>query len=240
MLAALLDLLFPRRCPACDELADRSTGFCAECSAALVRAPPRACPSCGTPAAGDGPPLPCADCRAHPPAFCRAAAAFLFGGPLADAVARFKAGGVPEFPELVAGAFADAIRRCGRADPGLPFFELAIAVPPDPRRLARRGFDPGTLVARAALRRLDLRLAPGLLRSAPRPRAQRELSRAERLRALRGLFRLAPHAEGALRGRHVLLLDDVRTTGATVSSCARVLRDGGAASVRVATLALVE
>jgi predicted amidophosphoribosyltransferase len=167
-------------------------------------------------------------------------AAFLFGGPLADAVGRFKAGQIPEFPEVVAPFFAAAINRLIREDPGAPPFDLALAVPPDPRRLARRGFDPGTLVARAALRRLGLRPTHGLLVSGPRPRTQRELPRAVRLRALHDLFRLVPGAGRRLRDRHVLLLDDIRTTGATVSACSRVLRDGGAASVRVATLALVE
>jgi predicted amidophosphoribosyltransferase len=113
-------------------------------------------------------------------------------------------------------------------------------VPPDPGRLARRGFDPGTLVAGAAARRLDLPFRTDLLASAPRPRPQRTLSRAERRRALAGVFSLAPHAPAVLAGREVLLLDDVRTTGSTTAACAALLRRGGAAAVRVATLALVE
>jgi predicted amidophosphoribosyltransferase len=238
--AALLDLLFPHRCPACDGLAERALGFCPSCAAALVPVPRHACPVCGAPSGNDGPALPCAACRSRPPPFRRATAAFLFGGPLADALGRFKAGRIPEFPEIVAPFLAAAVRRLARDDPGSTLLDLVLAVPPDPRRLARRGFDPGTLVARAALRRLGLHLAHGLLLSGPRPSAQRELPRDARLRALRDVFRLGPRAERLLRDRHVLLLDDVRTTGATISACARVLRDGGAASVRVATLALVE
>jgi predicted amidophosphoribosyltransferase len=240
MLEALLDLLFPHRCPACDALAAGGPGFCPPCAAALVPASLHACPRCGVPVHNDGPPLPCADCREHPPPFSAAAAAFLFGGPLADAVARYKGGSVPELPEIVAPALADAARRTLASPTGPPRWDFAVAVPPDPVRLARRGFDPGTLVAAAAARRLGLRLARGLLLSVPRPRSQRTLDRAERLRSLRHVFSLARGVRERLCGRHVLLLDDVRTTGSTITACARVLRTAGAASVRVATLALVE
>ncbi|MBI5500902.1 MAG: ComF family protein [Deltaproteobacteria bacterium] len=240
MLSDLLDLLFPRRCPACDAVADVSARFCPDCLPGVVPAPRHACPVCGAPAGHDGPVFPCVECRRRPPPFRRAAAAFLFGGSLADALARFKSGGVPDFPDAVAAPFARAVARLLAADrPPLPV-HLAVAVPPDPQRLARRGFDPATLVIRAALRHLDLRLAHDVLRSGPRPRPQRDLDRDARLRALHGVFRAAPGAERRLRGRHVLLLDDVRTTGSTVAACARTLLAAGAASVRVATLALVE
>jgi predicted amidophosphoribosyltransferase len=240
VLGAIVDLLFPHRCPACDALAGRSAGFCTRCAAALVPVPPAACPVCGVPTGGDGPPLVCADCRVHRPPFLRAASAFLFGGPLADAVGRFKAGGIPEFPRVVAPALATVVRRMLRHDPGAPACGLAVAVPPDPARLARRGFDPGTQIGAAAAHALGLPLRPGLLASGPRPHPQRELPREDRLRALRGAFRLTARGAAAVAGRHVLLLDDVRTTGSTVTACARVLRSGGAASFRVATLALVE
>jgi predicted amidophosphoribosyltransferase len=238
--SALLDLLFPIRCPTCDGIADRASRFCPDCLPSVLRVPPHACPVCGVPASNDGPALPCADCRRHPPPFRRAVAAFLFGGALADALARFKAGRAQDFPDAVAAPFAAAIDGLRRDDLDGPPFELAVAVPPDPRRLAARGFDPGSTVARAALRRLGLRLQPDVLRSDPRPRPQRDLDREARLRALRGVFHPAPGAEHRLRGRHVLLLDDVRTTGSTIAACSRTLREAGAASVRVATLTLVE
>lgn len=237
----LVDLWFPHRCPACDALAAGGPGFCPRCAAALVPVPAAACPICGRPLGGDGPALSCPDCRTDPPPFAAAASAWLFGGPLAEAVGRFKAGRIPEFPTIAVPALAAVARRLLAAGGSSPSRRtLAVAVPPDPGRLARRGFDPGTLVAAATARRLGLPFRTDLLASALRPRPQRALSRAERRRALAGVFSTTPQAPAALAGREVLLLDDVRTTGSTTAACAALLRRGGARVVRVATLALVE
>lgn len=239
--SGVLDLLFPHRCPACDALSAGGPGFCPRCAAALVPVPDAGCPICGRPGGGEAPALPCVECRAEPPPFDAARSTWLFGGPLAEALGRFKAGRVPEFPAIVAPALAATARRLfGPAGPDRRRAPLVVAVPPDPGRLALRGFDPGTLVAAAAARRLGLPLRTDLLASGPRPRAQRSLSRVERHRALVGVFSAAPHAGEVLAGREVLLLDDVRTTGSTTAACARLLRRAGAATVRVATLALVE
>mgnify|MGYP003872485427 CR=1 FL=1 len=203
--------------------------------------PEAVCPVCGRPGGGDGPCLACAECRAERPPFEAAGSAWLFGGPLAEALGRFKAGEIPEFPAIAAPSLATVARRL--FGPGVGEMRprpLAVAVPADPVRLTRRGFDPGTLVGAAAARRLGLTFRSDLLGSAPRPRAQRALSRVERRRALAGVFFLRPHASAVLAGREVLLLDDVRTTGSTTAACARLLRRAGAAAVRVATLALVE
>jgi len=236
----LLDLLFPHRCPACDAIAGAEPGFCEACRAQVTAVRDPVCPRCGTPSWGDGPGFACADCRSSPPPFEAAASAFVFGGPLGEAIARFKAGRIPEFPSIVAPDFAGAIRKLRDRDGDGGPFDVTLAVPPDPRRLLRRGFDPGTLVAAAAARRLGLRLSHGLLESAPRAIPQRSLGRSERQRALDGVFRATRRGRERLEGRRVLLLDDVRTTGSTVAACSRLLLDAGAASVRVATLALVE
>jgi predicted amidophosphoribosyltransferase len=112
-------------------------------------------------------------------------------------------------------------------------------VPPDPVRALRRGFDPGTLIASAAAERLGIPFRTDLLASDRRSRSQRGLGRPERLEAVARAVRWGPGI-AAVRGRRILLLDDVRTTGATLTACAALLRRAGAAAVRVATLAWVE
>ena len=81
-------------------------------------------------------------------------------------------------------------------------------------------------------------LPDGLMRKRPTP-SQAGLSRAGRFRNVRGAFTVRPRHGQAIRGRHVVLVDDVMTTGATVESCARALLKGGATSVSVITLARV-
>ena len=85
----------------------------------------------------------------------------------------------------------------------------------------------------------DIATLPDLLIRRRRTPPQGHLSRAERLRNVAGAFAVRPSRLSAVRGRRVLLVDDVLTTGATVGACARVLRRAGAASVDVLTLARV-
>ena len=123
---------------------------------------------------------------------------------------------------------------------------VVVPVPLHWRRHLSRGYNQAALLALALARRLSLPLAPGLLRRARAGRSQIGLSRRGRLAALDGAFRarrgafLVPRpARGrvALRGRTVLLVDDVMTTGATLEACAVALRASGARAVVAVVLA---
>ena len=104
-----------------------------------------------------------------------------------------------------------------------------VAVPPEPLRLRRRGFDPADLIAGAIAKRLDVPLEPVLRRR----RGQRQVGRrrSERLAS-------PPRVSAAACPRHpALLVDDVLTTGATLRACARALRGAGCREIRAAVFA---
>ncbi len=116
---------------------------------------------------------------------------------------------------------------------------LVAPVPLHSGKLAQRGFNQSELIARAALRLKPagdrLQLSVGLLERPRETKSQIGLSRHQRRENIRGAFVIAQPSE--VQGREVLVVDDVFTTGTTVSECARILRRAGAAKVYVATVA---
>jgi ComF family protein len=154
-------------------------------------------------------------------------AVFRYGGPIADAIHRFKYDGRSDFGAPLGALMAEAAARwAGRLDAVVP-------VPLHWRRRRWRGFDQAALLAKPVSRAMGARaLLRGLRRTRHTP-SQLELPRRERQRNVAGAF--APHR---LRGaRRVLLLDDVRTTGATLNAASSALREGGVSEVHTLVLA---
>jgi ComF family protein len=112
--------------------------------------------------------------------------------------------------------------------------DVIVPVPLHPARLRRRGYNQAALLARELGRRVGLPVEERALQRVRATRSQMRLSAADRRRNVQGAFRCA---DGRVRGRRVLLLDDVCTTGATLEACADALRAGGAESVWALTLA---
>lgn len=114
-----------------------------------------------------------------------------------------------------------------------------VPVPLHPQKFRQRGFNQSELIARAALKfrpaKNRLQLQAGVLARLRPTKSQIGLSRHQRRENLRGAFGVVKPKE--IAGREVLLVDDVFTTGTTVSECARVLRRAGASKVWVATVA---
>jgi ComF family protein len=115
---------------------------------------------------------------------------------------------------------------------------LVVPVPLHARKLRQRGFNQSELIARAALKlepSAQFQLSAGSLKRCRETKSQIGLSRHQRRENIRGAFVVAKPEE--VNGREILVVDDVLTTGTTVSECARVLRRAGASKVYVATVA---
>ncbi len=181
---------------------------------------------------GTGSPGVCGECLQNPPPFTCHRSAGRYSGLLKDLIALFKYEGLePLGCDLARFAWA-ALSLESKLWDGV---EAVLPVPLHRRRLKSRGFNQAAVLARemeklAGLRSSNVRLMR--LKDIP---AQIGLAGGARRRNVRGAFGLR-RAEN-LAGRTFLLVDDVYTTGSTVTECCRVLKRGGAAEVRVLTLA---
>ena len=186
---------------------------------------PRRCPGCDERSECGA--VFCPSCTALIEPASESGAVFEYGGPVADAIQRFKYDARSELGALLGSAMAEeASRWAGRVDAVVP-------VPLHWRRRRARGYDQAALLAKPIARSLGV---PALLRGLRRVRntpSQVDLPHAERQRNIAGAF--APSGLHAL-GR-VLLVDDVRTTGATLGAASEALKAGGASEVHTFVLA---
>lgn len=215
----------PARCLYC-ETATAETVLCSACTARLPWNH-LACPGCALPQRHAA---RCGDCLRQPRPFDRAYCAFTLDAPVRGAIHSLKYEARFQAARALAQGMAAALR--ARPEP-LP--EVLVPVPLHPRRLMHRGYNQALELARVLSATLGV---PVQAQAARRRRAtpdQIGMSAIQRRRNLRGAF--ACTAE--LKGRHVALLDDVMTTGATLSELARAARQAGAARVEAWALARV-
>jgi ComF family protein len=181
----------------------------------------------------------CRVCRLAPPPFVRAVAYGLYQGRMKEAIHAFKYGRLYPAADGLARMLAEAI---GRLFGEAPSEMLVVPVPLHRSKLAQRGFNQARSLAQRALSSLaeshpawKLTLADSSLMRLRMTQSQAGLSPHERRLNVRGAFAVSD--PGAVAEKHILLIDDILTTGATARAAARALLDAGAASVWVATLA---
>ncbi len=213
MIDALWDLLFPAKCPFCHRLLrDGEKFLCARCQREL--------PWC---------PGPEGEQKVEFLAGC--VSALWYRDAVANGVHRFKFSGRSGY----AGCFGLLMAQAVRDAWGDVRFDGVSWAPLSPRRLRRRGYDQAGLLAREVAARLELPLVPALKKVRHTP-AQSGLEEDGSRRAnVLGAYESLPRVE--LAGKTLLLCDDVVTTGATLSECARILRTAGAERVFAVTLA---
>ena len=227
----LLHLLLPRVCLGCrEDLPLPLSGPLCGCCLGLLRpswAEPL-CRLCG--ALWEGPEPCCHDCRKGLRSVDAIRGAFLYRPPLPRLLHSFKYGARPSVGESLGFWMAGALARF----PELEGADALVPVPLHPSRLRERGFNQALILARHVGKASGLQVLDALSRRTDTA-AQWRFSRRKREGRLRGVFLAGPQA--GLWGRHVLLIDDVCTSGGTLEGCARALREAGAASVRAYVLA---
>ena len=213
--AALLDLVLPPRCPGCGV---EGTSMCPACTRPLERR------------LDEPPGLPIGLPADLPEGLAQLEWCAAFTGPVRAALLALKYDGDRRVAEPLGRA---AGRRWSRAGAG---GELVVPVPIHAERLRDRGYDQAVLLARVAASELGLPMAPALQRAVATT-AQYRLGRAGRAANVGHAFECRREHVAAVRGRHVLLLDDIVTTGSTLAACAQALYAAGARCVSGVTVA---
>ena len=229
-----VDVVLPPTCLACYAPVGASGALCPDCWSRVSFIGRPCCARCGLPFAIEAAPdALCGDCARAPPAYERARAAFLYEGAGRELILAFKMAD----RSWVAPMLAAWLQRA--AAPLLPDADLVVPVPLHRWRLLARRFNQAAVLAGLMARGTDAAAVPDLLVRTRRTPPQTRLPRSARRRNVRGAFAVRRSRAHLVAGRSVLLVDDVLTTGATVSACARALHEAGAARVDVATLARV-
>ncbi|VBB46331.1 ComF family protein [uncultured Desulfatiglans sp.] len=237
---ALVRMIYPPKCVVCgafieDEKppADRPYPlFCRSCLARWEPLSSPVCTCCGLPFSGprQNDHL-CGECTRKPPCFDALRAPFIYGETLTKAVHAFKYRGQEHLAKPFGRLLADYAARWLEASPPL----LVMPVPLHPRRLRERGFNQSLLLARPVAKRLQADLDFLALTRVRYTQTQTGLGHADRRENVHEAFFLKRPA--SVKGRDVLLVDDVATTGNTLNECARILKKAGAWSVKALTLA---
>lgn len=215
-------------CLLCGRQGEQPLALCLDCETELPWLA-GGCDQCALP----GPAGLCPACRLQPPPFSQVEAPLAYAFPVDALVARFKHQARWPLGRLLGALLSRHLQH--RYSAGLPRPEVLLPVPLARKRLRQRGFNQAQMLAGWLAKALGLAVDNRQLLRPRETLAQQRLLLAERQYNLNGAFALA--APTQLRGRHVALVDDVMTSGATARVLASLLRDAGAARVDVYCLA---
>lgn len=233
----ILNLILPPRCIVTGEIVDGQGMLSPKAWGDLSFIANPQCNRCGYPFDFDMGEVSegnvCAACLKNPPVYDKARAALIYDDASRNIVLSFKHGdqtqSVPTFIPWLNNAGRDILARA----------DYLVPVPLHRFRILRRRFNQSGLIATYLSQ--DAKI-PTLLDGLKRVRAtpiQGYLHAKERKKNVKNAFSVNPKHHDAIRNKHIVLIDDVYTTGATVSECTKVLLKGGAASVNILTLARV-
>ena len=225
---SMLDFALPPRCGGCGTIVDDIDSFCPGCWSELDFLQ-GGCARCGLPLEATDAET-CGRCLAKPPRLDRIRAAVAYGDISRSIAIRLKYGRKVGLARTMSRYMLGLIG-------DLPEQAMLIPVPLHRSRIWSRGFNQSAIVARELSRRTGLPVSVDALRRVRATPALKGMTRSQRRRTVAGAFRV--DAKAQLRGRTIVLVDDVLTTGSTANACARALKRAGAARVDLISWARV-
>jgi len=240
VLKSLIDLIYPPRCPICQAFLqeentlqdEQNLPFCRVCLDEFTQIKSPICPLCGRPFTdGVEQDHVCEDCIRKRPFYDTARAPYLYDGALMKAIHELKYGQKSYLADSLGFLLASFAQTWIDEMKG----PLIMPVPLHPRRLRARGFNQSLLLARCVAMKTGAELDFLSLRRTKFTKPQTELNSEERKRNVRKAFEVVNLEP--VKGRTIVLVDDVATTGSTLNECAKALKKAGADSVLCLVLA---
>ena len=223
VISQIINLIYPARCPICDEIEQRQLHLCENCEKETERIKER-CTGCGCPKNS---------CICHKNQFSLGLSSpFLYKDKLRIAIHRFKFGDEPELAKY----FGKEVAECVKEEFGEVMFDIVTCVPQTKRKRRKRGYNQSALLAKEIAKRLSLPFDELLLIKTRDTADQHDLKGKARITNLKNAF--AADKPDAVKGKTILLCDDIKTTGATLNECRKTLLESGAEAVYCATIAV--
>lgn len=223
---ALLVSLFPRRCAFCGEMVTFDAEYCSACQADLPVIESPVCLHCGHSKSD----CICKDKKLY---YSGIVAPYYYTGSAARALQNFKFRAMPFLAENMAKDMA----KCVKVNYCTEKFDCIAEVPVGRRRLRKRGYDQSKLLAEALAAQLEVPYCT-LLKKVVNNKEQHRQKAADRRANVYGAYAAVKHAD--ICGKRILLVDDVKTTGATLDECAKMLLLSGADSVHAVVFAVTK
>lgn len=237
-ISAALDLLFPPHCSACDAPlpSEGNKCLCRDCALRVAWIGTERCARCGDRVGlGSGVVADCPACRTYPPAFVKSSCALMkFGDcPARGLIHALKFAGKVHLSKLFGNLLAERVRDTDMLAPGL----LVVPAPVTRTTLQTRTFNQAEEIAACLARRLNLPLETRLLKKIRHTPPQATLGLEQRRLNLKGAFACDEKRAARFKNATILFVDDVITTGSTISECARTLVAAGIGEVHAAAVA---
>ena len=228
----IIEMIFPSHCLGCQEIVNKDALFCNACWPKLQFITEPKCKICSYPFEFQGLEIICAKCLAKKPAYDKLIAIFRYNYLLKKVIQSFKYHQqthiAKKLTKLIIPKTKDILNEA----------EIIAPIPLYIKRLQKRTFNQSNLIAREIMKEYDhLKLIPDLLIRIKNTRPQVELRQKQRVKNVKGAFIINPKYQTLIKGKTILLIDDITTTGATINGCAAVLKKVGSSKVLGLTIA---
>lgn len=225
LIANLFNILYPAKCPSCGNSPDvfSYSPICSSCWSGIKKYTGPSCSVCALPLSSEYGRV-CGQCLKKPPPFSRVITYGLYEGIMREAISQLKFCGLRRLSSPLASLLTGF---------DLPAVDGVVPVPLTIKRLRERGFNQSLLIARIISKKIGVPLLMDILVKKKETPPQIGLSAKERLLNLKNAFEV----KGNIKSLRLLLVDDVMTTGATLTECSKQLMKSGAEEIIVLTLA---